>query len=113
MGLTPVQSGQSPRQARGLGWNCGSWRREGCAIACPGPRCCRCGQECVRPGRGRRAAGGAGRLARAYSLAGLAVEEVGKAGSLAALAALPEHMRARAPVGRLLAWHQLKLVKGM
>jgi len=30
---------------------------------------------------------GAGRLARAYSLAGLAVEEVGKARSLAALAA--------------------------
>ena len=31
----------------------------------------------------------AGRLARAYSLAGLAVEEVGKAGSLATLAAMP------------------------
>jgi AbiV family abortive infection protein len=56
---------------------------------------------------------GAGRLARAYSLAGLAVEEVGKAGSLATLAALPENLRARAPVGRMLAWHQLKLVKGM
>jgi AbiV family abortive infection protein len=56
---------------------------------------------------------GAGRLARAYSLAGLAVEEVGKAGSLAALAAMPENLRAGAPVGRLLAWHQLKLVKGM
>jgi AbiV family abortive infection protein len=56
---------------------------------------------------------GAGRLGRAYSLAGLAVEEVGKAGSLAALAAMPENLRARAPIGRLLAWHQLKLVKGM
>jgi len=56
---------------------------------------------------------GAGRLARAYSLAGLAVEEVGKAGSLAALAAIPENMRARAPVGRLLEWHQWKLVAGM
>jgi AbiV family abortive infection protein len=56
---------------------------------------------------------GAGRLARAYSLAELAVEEVGKAGSLATLAAMPENLRARAPVGRLLAWHQLKLVKGM
>jgi len=55
---------------------------------------------------------GAGRLARAYSLAGLAVEEVGKAGSLATLAAMPENLRARAPVGRMLAWHQLKLVKG-
>jgi AbiV family abortive infection protein len=56
---------------------------------------------------------GAGRLARAYSLAGLAVEEVGKAGSLAALAAMPEDLRARALVGRMLAWHQLKLVKGL
>jgi AbiV family abortive infection protein len=37
----------------------------------------------------------AGRLARAYSLAGLAVEEVGKADSLAALAAMPESLRAR------------------
>jgi len=50
---------------------------------------------------------------RAYSLASLAVEEVGKAGSLAALAAMPENLRARALIGRLLAWHQLKLVKGM
>jgi AbiV family abortive infection protein len=56
---------------------------------------------------------GAGRLARAYSLSGLAVEEVGKAGSLADLAAMPENLRARAPVGRMLEWHQLKLVAGM
>jgi len=56
---------------------------------------------------------GAGRLARAYSLAGLAVEEVGKADSLAALATMPENLRARAPVGRMLEWHQMKLVKGM
>ena len=55
---------------------------------------------------------GAGRLARAYSLAGLAVEEVGKADSLAALAAMPGNLRARAPVGRMLEWHQLKLVAG-
>jgi len=55
---------------------------------------------------------GAGRLARAYSLAGLAVEEVGKAGSLATLAAMPESVRARAPVGRMLEWHQMKLVAG-
>jgi len=55
---------------------------------------------------------GAGRLARAYSLAGLAVEEVGKAGSLAALAAMPENLRARAPFGRMLEWHQWKLVTG-
>jgi len=55
---------------------------------------------------------GAGRPARAYSLAVLAIEEVGKAGNLAALAAMPENLRAQAPVGRLLEWHQLKLVKG-
>ena len=55
---------------------------------------------------------GAGRLARAYSLAGLAVEEVGKAGSLATLAAMPENLRERAPVGRMLEWHQMKLVAG-
>src|SRR5216684_4803435 len=55
---------------------------------------------------------GAGRRARAYSLAGLAVEEVGKAGSLATLAAMPENVRARAPLGRMLEWHQWKLVAG-
>ncbi len=55
---------------------------------------------------------GAGRLARAYSLAGLAVEEVGKADSLADLAAMPANLRARAPVGRLLEWHQMKLIMG-
>ena len=54
----------------------------------------------------------AGRLARAYSLAGLAVEEVGKVGSLATLAAMPAKLRARAPVGRMLEWHQMKLVAG-
>jgi AbiV family abortive infection protein len=55
---------------------------------------------------------GAGRLARAYSLAGLAVEEVGKAGSLATLALMSENVRARAPLGRMLEWHQMKLVAG-
>src|SRR5260221_1449879 len=49
---------------------------------------------------------------RAYSLAGLAVEEVGKAGSLATLgghAGEPE----RAPlVGRMLEWHQWNQVMG-
>ncbi len=55
---------------------------------------------------------GAGRLARAYSLAGLAVEEVGKAGSLATLAVMSENVRARAPLGRMLEWHQWKLVAG-
>jgi AbiV family abortive infection protein len=37
---------------------------------------------------------------------------VGKAGSLATLAAMPENVRARAPVGRMLEWHQMKLVAG-
>jgi AbiV family abortive infection protein len=55
----------------------------------------------------------AGRSARAGTLAALAVEEVGKAGSLATLAAMPENVRAQAPVGRMLEWHQLKLVGGM
>jgi AbiV family abortive infection protein len=53
------------------------------------------------------------RNARAYALAALAVEEAGKAGSLAALAVMPKNLRARAPVGRMLEWHQLKLVGGM
>ena len=55
---------------------------------------------------------GAGHLARAYSLAGFAVEEVGKADGLAALAVMPESLRARAPVGRMLEWHQMKLIAG-
>jgi AbiV family abortive infection protein len=55
---------------------------------------------------------GAGRTGRACSLAVLAVEEVGKAYALATLAALPENLRAQAPVGRMLEWHQLKLVAG-
>jgi AbiV family abortive infection protein len=52
------------------------------------------------------------RTARAYCLAALAVEEVGKAVSLAKLAGMPEAMRARAPVGRMLEWHQLKQATG-
>jgi len=55
---------------------------------------------------------GTGHLARAYSLAGFALEEVGKAGSLATLAAMPENLRARAPLRRMLEWHQMKLVTG-
>jgi AbiV family abortive infection protein len=54
-----------------------------------------------------------GRSARAYSLAVLAVEECGKAMGLTALAVMPENLRAQAPVGRLLGWHQLKLVGGL
>jgi AbiV family abortive infection protein len=53
------------------------------------------------------------RNARAYALAALAVEEAGKATSLAALAVMPASLRAQAPVGRMLEWHQLKLVGGM
>jgi AbiV family abortive infection protein len=56
---------------------------------------------------------GAGRHARAYSLAVLAVEEFGKATSLVVLAAMPKNVRAQAPVRRMLEWHQLKLVGGM
>jgi AbiV family abortive infection protein len=56
---------------------------------------------------------GAGRHARACSLAVLAVEECGKAAYLIALAAIPGNMRAGGPVGRMLEWHQLKLVGGL
>jgi AbiV family abortive infection protein len=55
----------------------------------------------------------AGRYGRAYSLAALAVEEVGKAGGLLALAMMPDDMRARAPVRELLEWHQLKQMGGL
>jgi AbiV family abortive infection protein len=55
----------------------------------------------------------AGRYARAYSLSALAVEEFGKAVSLLTLAAMPRKVRAQAPAGRMLEWHQLKLVGGM
>jgi AbiV family abortive infection protein len=55
----------------------------------------------------------AGRNARAYAVAALAVEEAGKAVSLGALAVMPGSLRARAPLGRMLEWHQLKLVGGM
>jgi AbiV family abortive infection protein len=56
---------------------------------------------------------GSGRTARAYSLAALAVEECGKAMDLVALALMPERLRAQAPVGRMLEWHQLKQVGGL
>jgi AbiV family abortive infection protein len=56
---------------------------------------------------------GLGSTARAYSLAVLAVEESGKAVWLAALAVLPKRMRARAAVGRMLQWHQLKQAGGL
>jgi AbiV family abortive infection protein len=54
-----------------------------------------------------------GSTARAYSLAALAVEECGKAMCLIALTVLPRTLRARAPVGRMLEWHQLKQVGGL
>jgi AbiV family abortive infection protein len=56
---------------------------------------------------------GAHRWPRAYSLSALAVEECGKAAGLSALAMMPDALRARAPVGRLLGWHQLKQVGGL
>ena len=49
---------------------------------------------------------------RAYSLAALAVEEVGKAHGLSALAGMPHNVRAQAPVGRMLGWHAFKQVTG-
>jgi AbiV family abortive infection protein len=55
----------------------------------------------------------AARRARAYALAALAVEEAGKAAALFTLALMPRQLRARAPLGRMLEWHQLKLVGGM
>jgi AbiV family abortive infection protein len=55
----------------------------------------------------------AGRTARAYSLAALAVEECGKALELSTLAVMSEKLRARAPVGRMLQSHQLKMVGGL
>jgi AbiV family abortive infection protein len=54
-----------------------------------------------------------GSTARAYSLAALAVEECGKAACLCALSMLPKNLRAQAPVGPLLEWHQLKQVGGL
>ena len=54
-----------------------------------------------------------GATARAYSLAALAVEECGKALGLCVLSVLPRTLRTRAPVGRLLEWHQLKQVGGL
>ena len=56
---------------------------------------------------------GAGQRARACSLSALAVEEFGKATGLLTLAQMPRNVRAQAPVGRMLEWHQLKLVGGM
>jgi AbiV family abortive infection protein len=56
---------------------------------------------------------GAGAYARAYSLSALAVEEFGKATGLLTLAQMPRNVREQAPVGRMLEWHQLKLVGGM
>jgi AbiV family abortive infection protein len=56
---------------------------------------------------------GSGSTPRAYSLAVLAVEESGKAIWLAALAVLPQKVKARAPVGRMLQWHQLKQAAGL
>lgn len=55
----------------------------------------------------------AGCASRAYSLAALAVEEAGKASGLVLIAVMPERLRARAPVGRMLEWHQLKQVQGL
>jgi AbiV family abortive infection protein len=82
----------------------------------PAPALARAAAAAARNARGlvedAELLSGSGRLARAYSLAGLAVEELGKAGGMAALAAMPKNLRARAPVGRMLEWHQMKLIAG-
>jgi AbiV family abortive infection protein len=55
----------------------------------------------------------AAKYARAFSLSALAVEEFGKATALLTLSIVPRNVRAQAPLGRLLEWHQLKIVGGM
>jgi AbiV family abortive infection protein len=55
----------------------------------------------------------AGCVPRAYSLGALAVEEAGKAVSLVLLTMMPQPLRALAPVGRMLEWHQLKQAQGL
>jgi AbiV family abortive infection protein len=78
---------------------------------------CACASAAARNAQGllrdAEVLAGSGSTARAYSLAALAVEECGKAASLTALAVLPKRLRAQAPVGRLLEWHQLKQVGGL
>lgn len=57
---------------------------------------------------------GTGRLARAYSLAVLALEEFGKVAGLLALAVMPEEdISARVPLKPMLEWHELKQVGGL
>jgi AbiV family abortive infection protein len=78
---------------------------------------CACASAAARNAQGllrdAEVLAGSGATARAYSLAALAVEECGKAAVLIALAVLPKRVRAQAPVGRLLEWHQLKQVGGL
>src|SRR5258706_1392561 len=111
-GPDPARSGRSPREAASY---VGTVDLRAVKEA-PVPVLARGAVAAARNARGlvqdAELLSGAGRLARAYSLAGLAVEEVGKAGSLADLTAMPENLRARAPVGRMLEWHQMKLVSG-
>jgi len=85
--------------------------------AATGPELAACAIAAARNAQGLRhdaeVLAEAGCTARAYSLAVLAVEECGKAMEFTALAGMPERLRARAPVGRMLEWHQLKLVGGL
>jgi AbiV family abortive infection protein len=83
----------------------------------PGPELAACAIAAARNAQGllhdAELLAGAGCAARAYSLAVLAVEECGKAADLSVLAVMPKRLRAQAPVGRMLEWHQLKLAGGL
>src|SRR5258705_3578091 len=111
-GPDPARSGRSPREAASYVGTVDL----GAVKEAPVPVLARGAVAAARNARGlvqdAELLSGAGRLARAYSLAGLAVEEVGQAGSLADLAAMPENLKARAPVRRMLEWHPMKLVAG-
>jgi len=89
----------------------------GAVKAAPAPRLAACAVGAAANAQGllddAELLSSAARHARAYSLAALAVEEAGKAAALFVLALMPRQLRARAPLGRMLQWHQLKLVGGM
>jgi AbiV family abortive infection protein len=54
-----------------------------------------------------------GRIARAYALAALAIEEFGKAAGVITLAVMPVHLRRNVPVRELLEQHLVKQIGGL